>query len=409
MKRLGWILVLVMAASPAWGARKITVQQLKDLLVSMQQGKKSDQEVASALEQVELTERLDRATMTAISDTIPGPFSTEQLYVLEAHSAVLAPPAEQLPANPAPDAAAQKAILEKAADYAAKTFAQLPHLTATKNTLRFQDNLAPTPAASEAHGKGHDPNQLTPDQVVHYVNAIETPVETQNGAEVFSSAKAPPQTILPGQIVVLGPIPVLSSVLQDAQAAGKLAWLRWETVNGSPAAVFSFAVDKKKSHLMVDDCCFPASSDTPGGMSYGNYGARAGSNSDAGSTLPALGGTTLSMPVTMQGQGGDQLVPYKSIVPYHGELFIDPPSGAVVRLITEAEFKSFEVIQQENQRIDYGPVQVGEKTLVLPVKSVIDTLAVPTGFGGFGKHPARRTLFTIDYKNYRPAATAEQK
>ena len=59
MKRLVWILVVLMLASPAWAAKKLTVQQLKDLLVSLQQDRKTDEEVAAELKQVELTEELD--------------------------------------------------------------------------------------------------------------------------------------------------------------------------------------------------------------------------------------------------------------------------------------------------------------------------------------------------------------
>ncbi|MGP8173240.1 MAG: hypothetical protein ACLP7O_01680, partial [Terracidiphilus sp.] len=116
MKRFGWILVLLLAASPAWAAKKITVQQLKDLLISLQQEKKTDADVAVQLRQVELTEELTLATMNSMVNYVPGPYSTEQIYVLEARSALLAPPAADLPATPAPDAATQKAILDKAVD-----------------------------------------------------------------------------------------------------------------------------------------------------------------------------------------------------------------------------------------------------------------------------------------------------
>jgi len=46
MKRFGWILVLLLATSPAWAAKKITVQQLKETLISLQQTKKGDEELS---------------------------------------------------------------------------------------------------------------------------------------------------------------------------------------------------------------------------------------------------------------------------------------------------------------------------------------------------------------------------
>ena len=147
MKRFVWILAVLLASSPAWAAKKITVQQLKDLLSSLQQAKKTDAEVAAELKQVVLNEELTRTTMNSLVGYVPGPYSTEQIYVLEARSAVLPPPASDLPATPPPDAAAQKVILDKAFDYATKTYAALPAVTATRTTIRMQDNIE-APAAS---------------------------------------------------------------------------------------------------------------------------------------------------------------------------------------------------------------------------------------------------------------------
>src|SRR5579859_2590422 len=108
MKRMGWIALLLLATTPAWSAaKKITVAELKDMLQSMHQQAKSDADVANALKQVVLTEELTRAMMNSLVPTVPGQLSTEQIYVLEARSAMLAPPATDIPETPAPDAAGQ--------------------------------------------------------------------------------------------------------------------------------------------------------------------------------------------------------------------------------------------------------------------------------------------------------------
>ena len=91
-------------------------------------------------------------------------------------------------------------------------------------------------------------------------------------------------------------------------------------------------------------------------------------------------------------------------MPYHGEIFVDPDSGIVVRLNLQAEFKAADDVQQEDQRIDYGPVKVDTKALVLPIKTVIDTKVIPNGDSGSAKFTIRRTLFTSEYKNYQLAA-----
>ena len=141
MKRFVCILMLVVAALPAWCAKKITVAELSDMLKAMHEQKKSDTDVAAALKQVQLSELLSRSKMNEFGAFAPGPLTTEQIYVLEARSATLPPPAGELPSTPAPDAAGQKAILDKASAYASKTWAQLPAISATKTTLRFQDNV----------------------------------------------------------------------------------------------------------------------------------------------------------------------------------------------------------------------------------------------------------------------------
>src|ERR1035438_7274827 len=104
----------------------MTVQQLKDILAADQKSQKSDGDVAAELKDVDLTEELTHSTMDSFKPMIPGQLTTEQLFVLEIRSAVLAPPVSDIPTTPAPDAAKQKAILDKATDYATKTYAQLP-------------------------------------------------------------------------------------------------------------------------------------------------------------------------------------------------------------------------------------------------------------------------------------------
>jgi len=391
MKRFGWILVVLMAASPVWAAKKITVQQLQELLTAAQAAKKTDAEVASQLKQVELTEELTRATMNSLVQYVPGPYSTEQIYVLEARSAVLPPPRADLPSTAAPDAAAQKAILDKAIDYAGKTYGQLPALTATKTTVRFQDNVEATTASSGMHSgatdsASSDPNLVNAGQFVHYINSTESNVQIQNGVEQNPLSKDKTPWGANGYIALIGNGPALSGVISDAEAAGKISFLRWESVNGKAAAVFTFWVDKKKTHYAINYCCFP-DVDQAGMLSY--------SSRTQGSGPGAHGNL----------QTATSWKNYKATIPYHGEIFIDPDTGIVVRLVVEGDFKNTDVVHQEDQRIDFAPVTVGSKTLVLPIKTVINTEVVPNGDSqAAGKYTTRHTLFTAEYKNYQPGS-----
>lgn len=397
MKRIGCMLVVLMLATPSWAAKKVTVQQLRDMLSSLQQAKKSDENVAGELKQVELSEELTGPNMNSLGAYGPGQLTLEQIYVLQAKSAILPPPAADLPATPAPDAATQKAILDKAMDYATKTFAQLPRLTATKTALRFQDNVETVAASSGMNSAASDSivggGQVAADKFVHYYNSTEIPVEMQNGAEKLSTVKDKTLWGANKQIALQGQIPVLNTVLAEAQATGSIAWVRWETVYGRTAAVYTFSVDKKKSHYAVNYCCFPNVDQTgtarfSGQMGTGMPGGSAGAGGGAKGNLQT---------------NTDWSSHFKSTVPYHGEIFINPESGIVVRLITIAEFKNSDMVHQEDQRIDYGPLTIEGKDIVVPVETFINTEVVPNGDSGAKGYSTRRTLFTAKYKDYAVA------
>ena len=190
-------------------------------------------------------------------------------------------------------------------------------------------------------------------------------------------------------IALQEPDPSLGAVFEEAQAAGDIKWLRWETLNGKQAAVYSFDVPKKRAHFAVNVCCFPDVSQA-GVATFQS----AGIASAAGGAGGAKGNF----------QTNTNWHNYKASVPYHGEFFIDPETGIVVRMITMAELKSTEVVHQQDTRIDYAPVNVDGQVSVLPVKTVIATEVVPNGdSGSAGKYSVRRTFFTSEYKDYKSA------
>jgi hypothetical protein len=376
MKRWGWVFVLVLAVCPAWAAKNLTVQQLADLLASLKKAQKTDAEVAAQLQDVELKEELSRSMMNSLASDVPGQLTIEQIFVLQARSAMLAPPASSLPVMPPPDAPAQKAILDKTFDYVSKTFKELPAVTASKATRRFQDNAEMPQGSFGAHSSASLEPATLP---IRYGGGTETTVTFQGGAEQMPADKDKTQWGANGMIALLGQGPVLSTVMDEAQAGGKIAWVRWQEVNGKPAAVFSFAVDKKKTRYEVSYCCFPdtdqagpiAMRGTAGGGASGNYAVNT------------------------------KWKPFKATVPYHGEMFVDPETGVISRLIFQAEFKSSEWVRQEDQRIDFDATTVAGKSLMLPTRSVILTLELPFGDMGKGQFVLRHTLFTSEYKDYQ--------
>jgi hypothetical protein len=394
MKRLGWALLLLMGASPAWAARKITVQQLKDLLVSLQQANKTDAEVAAELMQVELTEELTRSTMNDVANSVPGPQSSVQMYVLEIHSAVLPPPSSDLPSTPAPDAATQKAILDKAIGYATTIYVQLPHLSATKTTIRFEEEWPKIDSGiiqAASQKSLFDLDQRHLGQVIRFVKSTEIPVDLEKGAEQDHLSADKAHWGENGQVTLLGQEPDLANVVKEAQSAGKIDWLRWETVNGKQTAVYAFAVNKKETHYAVDYCCFRHESTD--GVQQMHSSALSAHNSRLDTS-------------TWDSR--------KATVPYHGEIFIDPKTGTVVRLVNLAEFKPSEDIRQEDKRIDYAPVKVGDKTFVLPVRTIVSAVTVNAKtvaqLGGERLASSEvftktcNTLFVAEYSDYQLAS-----
>ncbi|WP_263353842.1 hypothetical protein [Acidicapsa acidisoli] len=399
MKQFGWILILLMAATSAWsaGSKKISVQELKDLLTSLQAAKKSDEDVALQLKQVELTEELTFSTMNSLSDQLPGPLSTEQMYVLEARSSVLPPPASDLPTAPAPDAAAQQAMLAKAADFATKTYPQLPHLTATKLTGRFQDGVEAIHTTSGMHSHVDDNSDPLWEQTRLYVRLLGThtdTIESENGVEKIPAAKEKAQWGPNGQVASVGPALTLNTVVQEASANGSPKFLRWEKINDKQVAVYSFAIDKKKTHFGVNYCCFP-DTDTAGVLNFSkNGGQTAGGGSSAKGNLQTV----------------SDWKNFKANVGYHGEIFIDPDSGIVVRTITEADFKPTDFVHSEKIRTDYTSMPVGDKSLVVPVRTFAIAEVVPNGDSFAAHYSVRHQMVTQDYKDYQLAgATTAQK
>ena len=92
--------------------------------------------------------------------------------------------------------------------------------------------------------------------------------------------------------------------------------------------------------------------------------------------------------------------PYQAARGYHGELFIDSATGIIIRLITRADTKPTDFVQQEDIRIDFTAVAVGNSHYILPTKSMILTTVVPNG-DAYVKFSTRRTLFDVTYSKYQ--------
>jgi hypothetical protein len=397
MKRWLLVLVLISSATPGWCARKVSVAQLQELLRSLHDEKKSDADTAAALQQLELEEQLTRGTMNALTMYAPGPLTTEQMFVLEARSADLAPPASDLPNTPAPDVASQKAILARAESYITKTYEQMPALGAKKTTLRFQDSTEAIASSSGIASGAKDAvtssGMSSAGSFIHYINATAHPVTLDRGAVKKPAAKDNVRWGANGLIKIPEPDPSLPRIFKEAQAAGTVNWSRWELIGGKPAAVFSFEVPREQSKLEVNVCCFPSVKQAGIARFY------------TPSTGPLLGAERGGGGVAGNFQTNTDWNEFRSTAPCHGRFYIDPATGAVLRMIIEAELKPTDVVHQMDTRIDYGPVKIGQGTLLVPMRSMINLVVVPNGESGAGGYSTRTTLFNSEYSEYHPAPT----
>jgi len=94
------------------------------------------------------------------------------------------------------------------------------------------------------------------------------------------------------------------------------------------------------------------------------------------------------------------------IAPYHGEVSIDPVSGAVVRLEAIADLGAFVPLLRSDIVVEYGPVEIGGKTYLCPIKtvSVMTSRSIAflrewdEGFRSYG--PYATTMNDITYDSY---------
>jgi len=402
MKRLECVLLLVALAPSVLSAssKKMTVGQLQDLLTGLHNAQKSDEQIANELKQIELTEELTASALNSMAKLVNGPQSTEQMYVLEARSSILAPPDADLPKTAAPDAAAQRAMLAKAQDYVDKIYPQSPRFTATRLVARFQDGGASMQSYSGNQIRIEDGNDILWDHNNPYAHLVSThgnTIEIDKGIEKTGDKDTTPWG-RNGLVNSMLPAIPLNALTNEVMSSGKPKFLRWETINGHPTVVFSFAVDKKESLYAVNYCCFPETSSFSTALFGGGPTNVGGSNLTSGS----LNAGAAASPA---GNGNFSYVadwnPFKAKSGYRGELFLDPDSGIILRTVIEAKFKSSSFVHYENIRVDYGSIPIGNNYVYVPVASFTTAEVVPNGDSAMSRYSVRHQYVIQDNRDFR--------
>lgn len=327
--------------------KAMTVAELSQFLAGPAV-RESDATLARTVSSQHLSERLTPATLAHFIEALhAGPQTQEALRLLSDESAFLEAPAAEVPGKPAPGAPQQQTMLNAAVNFVAVTMRRLPDFFATRNTESFDD--APTVVThsgwspvAPVHADG------TFHQTITFREGREV-VGERTGAKGGADGSGPPGLTSTGEFG-----PLLATILRDT-SHGTIAWSHWEETASGVAAVFDYAVPAAASHYEVDYCCVKSSEDptayAPGGMPNA-YHAR-----------PA----------------------------YHGELFLDPAAGTILRVTLVSELKSSDPIHQAGIAIEYAPVAIeGDKTYICPVHSLALSVAEIEGAGENGARQLTR-------------------
>ena len=323
------VLLLAASARPAMAAKTVTVGQFEDLLDKLHG--KSDNRVAEEFSDLELTERVSPARLAKWEADFPGTKAHEALIKLVDLAAFLNPPAADVLPIPAPDSDTQERMLALAAAYVKTTITRLPNFFATRQTTHFEDTPSQQAVTGQPGAGGSILRAMrtlsiainsTEYKSLHSTGSSTTTVTYRDGYEVHDG-----NTVKDGnrdkssmRLTTVGEFgPILSVVLGDAMRS-EVDWQRWEKGAGDPVAVFRYAVPAEQS----------------------NY--------------------TVGVPV------GDKI---ERVYPgYHGEIAIDPATGAILRLSLVAEMPPPYEAMQTAMLVEYAPVVIGDQSYICPARGV---------------------------------------
>ena len=318
---------------PVHAAEKVTLEQLEHKLSEVH-GKR-DQDLAKLLGGLELSERLSTPRLVKIQTGLPGEKSRMALLAIADASVFLQLPAAEIPVTAPPDAHTQNLILSRAAENLMSSIHKLPDFFARQTTNRFHDlkisHLGPVAAPLIYEHQPFQPLDNFSD-TVYYRNGKEVQEPSTNQTKIKQRPK--------NGLVNWGVFGQLQRIVITDIYKGKMEWSHWEQRATGPVAVFRYSIPKEKSNYIVNYCCI--------------------------------------------GLPNEAWHDFQSIPPFHGEIAIDPATGAVYRLVIITELAPADPIVQAEIMVEYEPVEIGEKTYVCPRKSVTITTAISPVFGGFG-------------------------
>jgi hypothetical protein len=343
---------------PRVAERRLDVADLQQLLETDRD--EHDRELAGKLKSLELTERLTTETLAVWKEHLHGKEAKAALTVLGDESAFLAPPMAEVPGRPTPDENMQHQITLRAEKYLDGVVPMLPDFSADAVTVKYEQ---PSPDKKDAW-KGAPRNRA----LIQTVNEQAT-LLYRNGREQRIVEKRAGKLVAARNDLnykgIFGPI--LGFVLEDVRRGNsKLTWTRWERTSQGTLAVFRYSVRAGNPRYGVVYCCLV------GGRAF--------------ETLPE----------------------------HHGELAIDPDTGAIVRItvesdpgwIRETDLSPVRPVLFSNMMVEYGRVDIGGRKFICPKRSVVMTrerTVRPISFWGLNFEiygPYQSLMNDTAYANY---------
>jgi hypothetical protein len=305
------------------GPKKVTISQLEETVTSARG--LSDEVLRERLSGMVLVERLSPARLAQLIALTSGDKTREALQSLADASVFEEPPDNEIPADASPDAAATRQMLVRVVGYVNTDMRQLPNLIATRKTTSFEDR----PPEDRLEATGIVSYSAMP---LHVVGRSTATVTYRDHRELVSAgAPNPKQGAKTGGLVTEGEYgPILAAVVGDA-LRGKITWARWEQGENGTVGVFHYTVAGDKSNYHVRFCCV-----------VDGYASN----------------------------GQPEMKVFDERVSYGGEIAFQPANGAVIRLTVQADMAPQGLVSGAGIAVEYGPVEIGGKSSVCPLKSI---------------------------------------
>jgi VWFA-related protein len=295
-----------------------TVKQLEAMIANSHDA--SEAESAHQLDGMQLTERLGSTKLAALAKSVHGKKSREALEVLADESVFLAPPPDEVPSTPPPDIAMQRQIISSTISYINTAIPSLPDFFATRTTVQYHEN----PPKPDQTWKS-----AFPDQSLHEGETATASIRFHDGKEwvEHESVKNAPHESASEQLKTIGTFgPILATVMTAAtMPRSELAWARWEQGENGRLAVFRYRVPQETPLFTAEFCCLAIDFAT---------------------------------------------VPFRKHAPFHGEIAVDPSTGAILRLTIQADLEWRLPLERSDVLVEYRSVVKDTRTFICPSRSI---------------------------------------